>query len=197
MDASGADVEQTYVEILRAVKSAVGIPVAVKLGPYFSNMANMAKRLDEAGANALVLFNRFYQPDIDLDALEVQPNVLLSTPQALRLPLRWIAILYGRIWADLAATSGIHGAPDVLKMLMAGASVTMMASALLRNGIDHLRLVEQELTHWLEEHEYESVRQMRGSLSQQYCPDPTAFERAQYVRAVRSLPPGLGAGLPR
>jgi dihydroorotate dehydrogenase (fumarate) len=197
MDVPGTAVEQTYEDILRAVKAAVGIPVAVKLSPYFSNMAHMAKRLDEAGANALVLFNRFYQPDINLDTLEVQPNVLLSTPQALRLPLRWVAILYGRIWSDLAATSGIHGAHDVLKLLMAGASVTMMCSALLRNGIDHLRTVEQELARWLEEHEYESVRQMRGSMSQQYCPDPTAFERAQYVRAVKTFQPGLGVGLPR
>ncbi len=141
-DISGPAVEKTYIDILRAVKISVHIPVAVKLSPFFSNMANMAKRLDEAGANALVLFNRFYQPDINLDELEIQPNVLLSTPQALRLPLTWIGILYGRIRANLAATSGVHGPEDVIKLLMVGADVTMLCSTLLRNGINHLRYVE-------------------------------------------------------
>jgi dihydroorotate dehydrogenase (fumarate) len=186
---TGAQVEETYVEIVRAVKAAVTIPVAVKLSPFFSNMAMMARHLDQAGADALVLFNRFYQPDIDLEALEVTPNVRLSTPQALRLPLRWIGILYGKIGADLAATGGIHEAPDVLKMLMAGAGVTMMASTLLRNGIDHLRVIEQDMRNWMIEHEYESVHQMQGSMSQQNCADPSAFERAQYIRALRSYHP--------
>jgi dihydroorotate dehydrogenase (fumarate) len=144
----------------------------------------MARNFADAGANGLVLFNRFYQPDIDLENLEVYPHVLLSAPQDLRLPLRWIAILYGRINVDLAATSGVHQAEDVLKMLMAGANVTMMASALLKNGIDHLRVVEADLVRWMEEHEYESVQQMRGSMSQQQSGNPSAFERAQYMRAL-------------
>ncbi len=186
LNLSGQEVEQTYIDIVKSVKAAVRIPVAVKLAPFFSNMANMAKQLDEVGVDGLVLFNRFYQPDIDLEALEVRPNVLLSTPHDLRLPLRWIAILYGRIKADMAATSGIHTAQDVVKILMSGANVTMMTSALLRNGIDHLRVVERDLRRWMEEREYESVRQMRGSLSQINCADPTAFERAQYMRAVSS-----------
>jgi dihydroorotate dehydrogenase (fumarate) len=194
---TGAQVEETYLDIVRAVKAAVTIPVAVKLSPYFSNMAQMARHLDQAGANALVLFNRFYQPDIDLEALEVTPNVRLSTPQALRLPLRWIGILYGKIGADLAATSGIHEAPDVLKMLMAGASVTMMASTLLRNGIDHIRGIEQDMRNWMIEHEYESVHQMQGSMSQQNSADPSAFERAQYIRALRSYHPSPAAAAKR
>jgi len=181
------DVEQQYLEILKAVKSVVKIPVAVKLSPFFSNMANMAKRLDQAGANGLVLFNRFYQPDINLDELEIQPNVLLSTPQALRLPLTWIGILYGRIGANLAATSGVHGAEDVVKLLMVGADVTMLCSTLLRNGINHLRHIEAGLREWMEKHEYESVQQMKGSMSQIRCPDPSAFERAQYMKAVKSV----------
>jgi len=182
-----ADIEQTYVDIVWAVKSAISIPVAVKLGPFFTNFANVARRLDEAGADGLVLFNRFYQPDIDLDELEIRPNVLLSTPQALRLPLTWIGILYGRLRASLAATSGVHDAEDVIKLLMVGANVTMLCSSLLRNGVNHLRHVEHGLVDWMEIHEYESVRQMRGSMSQQRCPDPSAFERAQYMRAVKSL----------
>ena len=177
----------TYLDILKAVKSAVTIPVAVKISPFFSNLANMAKRLDEAGANGLVLFNRFYQPDINLDELEIQPNVLLSTPQALRLPLTWIGILYGRIRANLAATSGVHGPEDVVKLLMVGADVTMLCSTLLRNGIRHLRSIEEGLLEWMEKHEYESVQQMKGSMSQIRCPNPSAFERAQYMKAVKSV----------
>jgi dihydroorotate dehydrogenase (fumarate) len=186
---TGADVEQQYLDILTTVKAAVAIPVAMKLSPFFSNMANMAKRLDAARVDGLVLFNRFYQPDIDLEALEVTPNVLLSTPQALRLPLRWIAILYGRIQANLAATSGIHSAADVLKMIMAGANVTMMASALLRNGIGYLHTVEEGVRQWMQEHECESVKQIRGSLSQIHCADPSAFERAQYMKALTTYRP--------
>jgi len=186
LDQPGVAVEQMYLEILRAVKAAVQIPVAIKLSPFFSSMAGMARQLDQAGADGLVLFNRFYQPDIDLETLDVWPHVLLSTPQDMRLPLRWISILYGRIDADLAATGGVHDAVDVVKLLMVGARVTMMASALLRHGIPYLRLVEQRLVHWLETHEYESVRQMQGSLSQRHAPDPGAFERAQYLRALRT-----------
>ncbi|MBE9169394.1 dihydroorotate dehydrogenase-like protein [Pleurocapsales cyanobacterium LEGE 06147] len=186
MELTGAQIEQNYLDILRAVKAAVTIPVAIKVSPYFSNMANMAKQLTEAGADGLVLFNRFYQPDIDIEALEVQPNVLLSTPQAMRLPMRWIAILYGRISADLAATSGIHKAKDVLKMLMVGANITMLVSALLRHGTEYVKLVEREMLQWMEEHEYESVKQMQGSMSQINCPDESAFERAQYMKAVQT-----------
>jgi dihydroorotate dehydrogenase (fumarate) len=186
-DLESADVEQTYLDILDAVKDAVQIPVAVKLSPFFSNMANMAKRLDEGGADGLVLFNRFYQPDIDLEELELRPNVLLSSPQALRLPLTWIGILYGRVQAALAATGGVHGADDAIKLLMVGANVTMLCSALMRNGINHIRHVERGLREWMEAHEYESVRQMQGSMSQMRCPDPGAFERAQYMRAVKGM----------
>ena len=181
------DVEKTYLDIVRAVKAAVTIPVAVKLSPFFSNLSNMAQRLDAAGADSLVLFNRFYQPDIDLEELEIRPNVLLSTPQALRLPLTWIGILYGRVKAGLAATGGVHGAEDVVKLLMVGANVTMMCSSLMRNGINHLRHVERELRDWMEAHEYESAAQMQGSMSQLRCPDPGAFERAQYMRAVKGM----------
>ncbi len=186
-DLTSLEIEKEYLDILKAVKSVVKIPVAIKLSPYFSNMANMAKRLDEAGANALVLFNRFYQPDINLEELEIQPNVLLSGPQAMRLPLTWIGILYGRVRANLAATSGVHGSEDVVKLLMVGADVTMLCSALLRNGIDHLRKVEAGLLEWMEKHEYESVQQMKGSMSQIHCPNPSAFERAQYMKAVKSI----------
>jgi len=186
-DVVAAEIERDYIEIVKAVKSAVKIPVAVKLSPFFTNMANVAKRLDEAGANALVLFNRFYQPDIDLDELEVQPNVLLSTPQALRLPLTWIGILYGRIRANLAATSGVHGPEDVIKLLMVGADVTMLCSTLLRNGINHLQFIEEGVVRWMERHEYDSVQQMKGSMSQLRCPDPSAFERAQYMKAVKGV----------
>ena len=189
MQLTGDAVERTYIEILQAVKSAVKIPVAVKLSPFFSNMANMAKRLDDNGANGLVLFNRFYQPDIDLDELEITPNVLLSTPQALRLPLTWIGILHGRVKASLAATSGVHTAEDVLKMLMVGADVTMLCSVLFRSGVGCVKDIEAGLARWMEDHEYESVRQMQGSMSQLRCPDPSAFERAQYMRAIKSYQP--------
>ncbi len=182
-----AKVEQTYLEILQTVKSTVTLPIAVKLSPFFSNMAAMAKRLDAAGADALVLFNRFYQPDIDLESVEVRPHVLLSTPQAMRLPMRWIAILHGRLRADLAAASGVHQAPDVVKMLMVGANVVQICSALLMRGIDHLRVIEQGLRTWMEVHEYLSVREMLGSMSQEKCPDPGVFERAQYMRALASF----------
>ena len=187
MALSGAKVEKTYLDILKAVRAAVTLPVAVKLSPFFSNLANMARKLDKGGADGLVLFNRFYQPDINLDTLEVEHSILLSTAQARRLPLRWIAILYGRVKADLAATSGIHNAQDVLKTLMAGAKVTMLCSVLFKQGIDQIRVIEREMRTWMEQHEYESVQQMQGSLSQKNCPDPSAFERAQYMRALRSF----------
>ncbi|HYG24612.1 MAG TPA: dihydroorotate dehydrogenase-like protein [Verrucomicrobiae bacterium] len=185
---TGNEVEQTYLDILKSVKSAVTIPVAVKLSPFFSNFANMAKKLDDAGADGLVLFNRFYQPDIELETLEVKPNILLSTPMAMRVPLRWVALLYDRIRADLAATSGVHRASDALKMLMAGADVTMLCSVLIRHGIQQIRHIERELAQWMEEHEYVSVQQLRGSLSQKNSANPTAFERAQYMKALATFP---------
>jgi dihydroorotate dehydrogenase (fumarate) len=186
---SGAQVEQTYLDIVKSVKKSVTLPLAVKLSPFFSNTANMAKQLDAAGANALVLFNRFYQPDIDLETLDVEHSVLWSTPQARRLPLRWIAILYGRVHAQLAATSGIHSAQDALKMIMAGASVTMLCSVLFKLGLDQIQVMEREMRRWMEEHEYESVSQMLGSLSQKNCPDASAFERAQYMRTIHFYQP--------
>ncbi len=192
MEVSGPEVEKIYADIIREVKTAVHIPVAAKLSPFFSNLAHTAKRLDQMGTDGLVLFNRFYQPDIDLEELEIKPKVLLSSPQALRLPLTWIGILYGRMRASLAATSGVHEPEDVIKLLMVGADVTMLCSALLLHGIGHLTHVEQGVRNWMEEHEYESVHQMQGSMSQLRCPDPGAFERAQYMRAVKGLQHVLG-----
>ncbi len=192
LNLTAAQIEQNYLDILKAVKAEVTIPVAVKLSPFFTNFANVAKRLDDAGANGLVLFNRFYQPDINLESLEVTPNILLSTPMAMRLPLRWVAILHGRVKASLAATSGIHRAGDVIKMLMAGANVTMLCSVLLRHGISRLSAIERELREWMELHEYDSVAQLQGSLSQKNCPDPSAFERAQYMQAISSYPFPVG-----
>lgn len=186
---SGADVEARYLEIVAAVRASIQIPLAVKLSPYFSSPGHMACRLAEAGANGLVLFNRFYQPDIDLEALEVKPRLVLSQPLENRLPMTWIALLYGQVKADLAATSGIHSVEDVVKLLMAGANVTLLCSLLLKRGIGALASLEQELQDWLEEHEYHSVAQLRGSMSQQNCPDPTAFERAQYIKTLQSFAP--------
>jgi dihydroorotate dehydrogenase (fumarate) len=183
----GSELEDGYVEIVKAVKSVVKIPVAAKLTPFFSNMAHMAKRFDETGVDGLVLFNRFYQPDINLDALEIQPSVLLSTSQDLRLPLTWIGILFGRIKASLAGSSGVHSPEDVVKLLLVGADVTMVCSTLLRNGVNHLGDLEAGLRQWVEKHEYNSVTQMRGGLSQLRCPDAGAFERAQYVNAVKGI----------
>ena len=184
---TGADVEERYAEILRAVRQSVTIPIAMKLSPYFSSFAHVAQKLVGAGANGLVLFNRFYQPDIDLNSLEVKPGVTLSSPFAMRLPMRWIAILHGQVKASLAATSGIHTAEDVLKMLMVGADVTMMCSALLKNGPQHLAKVLADLERWMLEHEYVSVAQMKGSMSQKSVADPSAFERANYMKALSSF----------
>ena len=186
---SGTEVEQIYLDVLRDVKAAVGIPVAMKLSPYFSALGHMARQLDEAGADGLVLFNRFYQPDLDVENLEVLPHLVLSTSSELRLPLRWIAILYGRTEADLGLTTGVHTAEDVLKGLMAGASVTMVASELLRNGINRISEILFDLERWLLEYEYESVNQMQGSLSQINCAEPAAFERANYMRTLSSFAP--------
>lgn len=186
---SAEQVEQTYVDILQAVNASVTIPVALKLSPFFHNLARVARRFEETGANGLVLFNRFYQPDIDLEALEVRPRVLLSTPQDLRLPLTWIGILYGKLRASLAATGGIHEAQDALKMLMVGADVTMLCSVLLQKGIDQIRVIERGMLEWMEAHEYVSVKQMKGSMSQQNCADPSAFERAHYIGSLQSYRP--------
>lgn len=185
----GSDVEALYLDILASVRQAVTIPVAVKLSPFFSSIANMASCFSEHGADGLVLFNRFYQPDFDLENLEVAPRLVLSVSDELRLPLRWVAILYGRVKADLAITSGVHTSQDVVKGLMAGAKVTMMASELLQNGIRRIGQVLNELVTWLNEHEYESVTQMIGAMSQKHCAEPAAFERANYMKMLQSYRP--------
>jgi dihydroorotate dehydrogenase (fumarate) len=183
---SSHEVEQRYIEIVKAVKAAVTVPVAVKLSPFFSAIGSMAKALDDAGADALVLFNRFYQPDFDLETLEVAPNLQLSTPDEVRLPLLWIAVLYGRLLASLGATRGVHTPVEVVKYLMAGADVVMTTSALLKNGIDYLTILRDGLRTWMEMHHYVSVRQMKGSMSQRNVADPTAFERANYIKTLES-----------
>jgi dihydroorotate dehydrogenase (fumarate) len=183
---SGAQVERAYAELVHEVKQSVRIPVAVKLSPFFSAPANIAKRLEDAGAGALVLFNRFYQPNLDLEQLEAVPSLELSTPHELLLRLHWTAIVFGATKADLAITGGVHSAHDVLKGVMAGARVTMMTSALLRNGIDHLGVVLRDLSNWMEEHEYESIREICGSMSLRKVPNPAAYERSNYVRVLSS-----------
>jgi dihydroorotate dehydrogenase (fumarate) len=187
LNKTSADIENIYLDILSSVKSTVSIPVAMKISPYFSSLAGFAKQLDDKGADGLVLFNRFYQPDIDLEELEVIPNVLFSSPQSMRLPLRWIAILYGKIKADLAATSGIHSAEDVLKMMMVGASVTQIFAALHMFGIGHIKSMLNDIEDWMEKHEYESIEQMRGSMSHKSVANPAAFERANYMKALNSF----------
>ena len=188
---TGEQIEQHYIDIVRTVNFAINIPLAVKLSPFFSNTANMAKRLSDAGANGLVLFNRFYQPDIDLVNLEAEPNLLLSTSREIRLPMRWIAILYGTIPVDFAATSGIRTAHDVIKMMMVGAKITMLVSVLLSNGIEQLGKIEKDLIEWLEVKEYTSINQLQGSMSQMNCPDPSVFERVQYLKAVQTYYPNF------
>lgn len=186
-DVNGAEVEQRYLDLVAAVREAISIPLAVKVGPYFSSMANMARRLVEAGADGLVLFNRFLQPDIDLETLEVGPHLVLSTSEELRLPLRWIAVL--RSFLDrtsLAATSGVHTAEDVLKVLLAGADVAMMTSGILKQGPFAICRILDDLRGWLVENEYTSIEQLKGSLSQKNSPDPAAFERANYVKTITS-----------
>jgi dihydroorotate dehydrogenase (fumarate) len=183
---TGDRVEQQYVELIKAVKAEVKIPVAVKLGPYFSSMANMAKRLDAAGVDGMVLFNRFYQPDFDLESLEVVPNLILSNSHELLLRLHWIAVIYGSVKADLALTGGVHSATDVVKAMMAGARVAMMTSALLKRGISYLDTLATELLVWMGEHEYDSIKQMQGSMSRNAVPQPGAFERANYMKVLSS-----------
>jgi dihydroorotate dehydrogenase (fumarate) len=183
---SASEVEQTYIDVVKAVKSTVKIPFAVKMHPFFSSTSNMAAELSKAGADGLVMFNRFYQPDIDLETLDVVPNVILSTPMEMRLPLRWIAMMYGKVNADLAATTGIYTAEDVLKMVMAGAKVTQMLSSILKFGIGHIADVTTSLKSWMEEKEYESIEQMRGSMSYMNVDDPAKFERANYMKVLHS-----------
>ena len=183
---TSTDVEQMYLDLVREIKASVHIPIAIKLSHQFSAFANMAHRLDQAGANGLVLFNRFYEPDFDLENLEIVPDVKLSTPTDLRIRLRWIAILHGNIKADLALTGGVHSATDVIKAVMAGARVAMTTSVVLEHGIAYVGKILHDLTDWMEEHEYESVKQMHGSMSQRAVAQPAALERANYMRVLRS-----------
>lgn len=185
-DATGRAVEDRYVQVVQAVRNAIGIPLAVKLSPYFSALGEMAARLTAAGADGLVLFNRFYQPDFDLDQLAVVPNLELSTPLEIRLPLLWIAVLRGRLRASLAATSGVQTPAEVVKYLLAGADAVMTTSALLRNGPSHLRTLVEGLREWMADQGYASVAQLRGAMSQRNVADPEAFERANYVRILQS-----------
>ena len=182
----GAAVEDLYVEILRDVKRVVSVPVALKLSPYFSNVGHVARRLTDEGADALVLFNRFYQPDFDLENLEVEPRLVLSQSHEIRLPLCWVALLYGELLTDFAVTGGVHDYQDVLKSLMAGAKVAMMASELLQRGVGRITEVLRAVEGWMEEHEYVSVNQMIGSLSRTNVADPAAFERANYMKMLAS-----------
>ena len=185
-DVTGAEVNEMYLDVLREVRKHITIPLAVKIGPYFASIANMSKRFAEEGANGLVFFNRFYQPDYDLERLEVVPHLVLSTQFAMRLPMRWVAILYGRVPVDFAITSGVHTHEDVLKGLMAGAKVTMLAGELLRNGVGRIGEIKAEMTRWMEEREYVSVEQMQGSMSQINVADPATFERANYMKVLHS-----------
>lgn len=189
IDLSSAEVEQIYIDLVHDVRASINIPIAVKLSPYFSSTANMMHRLAEAGANGLVLFNRFYQPDLDLENLEVVPNLILSKSEEMRLPLRWIAILYGRVAADLALTTGVHTAQDALKAVAAGANVAMMTSEILLNGIGRFAEILAEMKLWLEEREYQSIEELHGSLSQINVAAPAAFERANYIQIVKSYSP--------
>ena len=183
---TGSTIEKGYIDAVRTVRLKTTIPLSVKLSPYFSNFANMAASFDAVGADALVLFNRFYQPDIDLEKMEVAPNLTLSVPTDMRLALHWIGILFGKIRANLAATSGIYQAHDVIKMVMAGADVTMLCSALMRHGIQHIQKIEMEVAAWLAAHNYKSLGEVKGIMSRKNCPDPSAFERGQYVRGLSS-----------
>ncbi len=183
---SSAELEASHISLVKDIRQQVSIPIAVKLSPFYSSLPHFARQLVNAGANGLVLFNRFYQPDFDLDELEVVPNLVLSNSNELRLPLRWIAILYGRVQADFALTSGVHTASDVIKAMMAGARVAMVASEFLQRGIGRASEILADVQHWMEEHEYASIQQMQGSMSQQAVAEPAAFERANYMRALSS-----------
>jgi dihydroorotate dehydrogenase (fumarate) len=186
-DVTATDIERRYVELVESIRESIRIPMAVKIGPFFSSLPNMARWLSFAGADGLVLFNRFLQPDIDLESLTVKPNLVLSTSDELRLPLRWIAILRGQVGVSLAASSGVHSAQDVVKLLLAGADATMTASSLYKNGPGHLRTLIEGVESWLEQREYESVEQMKGSVSRQNIRDPEAYERANYVKTLTTF----------
>jgi len=187
LDLTGVELERTYIELVQAVRGQVSIPIAVKLSPFFTSLPNVAWLLVEAGANGLVLFNRFYQPDLDLEAFEVVPSVVLSRPEELRLPLRWIAILSPRLQCDFAASSGIGSGEDVVKTVMAGANVATIASELLRSGPERAREILADVETWMEEMEYDSIEQMRGSMNQRAVAEPAAFERANYMKALASF----------
>lgn len=183
---SGAEIEERLCGLVREIRADIGIPLAVKLGPAFSSIPNVALRLAHAGARGLVMFNRFYQPDFDLDSLSVVPRLVLSTSDELLLRLHWIALLYGRIEADLAVTGGVHTAVDVLKTMMAGAKVAMTTSALLKHGVGYLEVIHRDLIAWMEEHEYESIQQMQGSMSERNVPDPGVYQRVNYLKVLDS-----------
>lgn len=183
-DLTSTELEEMYINLVHDVRQRVQFPLAVKLSPFYTALPNFARRLVEAGANGLVLFNRFYQPDFDLEQLEVVPNLVLSNSHELRLPLRWIAILYGRLQADFALTSGVHTSTDMIKAMMAGASAAMLASELLQNGIQRTAAILAEVQDWMNEHEYVSITQMKGSMSQQAVAEPAAFERANYMKVL-------------
>jgi len=194
---SAQQLEDGYVELVRAIRRQVKIPIAVKLGPYFTSLANFARRLSEAGADGVVIFNRFYQPDFNLEELEVTPNLVLSSPHELRLRLHWAAILYHQVETYVAITGGVHDATDVLKCMMAGANVAMMTSALLKYGIEHIGVVLAGMEAWMEEHEYTSIKQMRGSMSLVNVEDPSAFLRGNYLKMLGSYTFGdTGTALP-
>lgn len=183
---TAADVEQRYLDVVSELKERVNIPFALKLGPFFSSLAHFARQLDERGVDGLVLFNRFYQPDVDLETLDVVPDLVLSAPHEVRLPLRWIAILDPLVEASLAATTGVYTAADVLKLIMAGADVTMLCATLLRNGTSMVTRLLDQITQWMHDHEYVSIHQMHGCMNHRTCPDPAAFERANYMKALHS-----------
>jgi dihydroorotate dehydrogenase (fumarate) len=187
---SSASIEDELVAIVAEVRAAVSLPLAVKLGPFYTNLTALASRLVGAGADGLTLFNRFYQPDLDIEALAIRPNLLLSTPHDLRLPLRWIALLHGRLPLDLAASGGVHRGTDVVRLLMAGAGATQVVGALLRHGPRRLAVLVEELSNWLADHGYASVQELIGCLDQRNCPDPSAYERAQYIEALHTYPIG-------
>jgi len=187
LEMTAEEVESQYLDLVAAVKKSVSIPLSVKLGPYFSSMGYMARRLVAAGADGLVLFNRFIQPDIDLENLEALPKLVLSAPYELLVPLRWAAILHGRISASLAVTGGIHDAQGMLKALLAGADVGMVASVLYKKGFGQIGTILKETAAWMEEKEYESVEQLKGSMSRENCPDPSAFQRGNYMKALTTF----------
>ena len=183
---SSNELEDTYIKLVKDIRKKIRIPLAVKLSPFHTSLPNFAKRLVDAGVNGLVLFNRFYQPDFDLDTMEVVPNLVYSSSHELRLPLRWIAILYGRVKCDFALTSGVHSGEDALKAIMAGANVSMVASEFLENGISQTKKILADMMTWMQNHEYESINQMRGSMSQQAVAEPAKFERANYMKVLNS-----------